>query len=117
MLLHDIYKRDDNMKTKVKWPIETSDIDDKLMREYDDMCKSMEDRQINDFYEARRHIQSAMKGDTPIKTGQNIQCIDNVMDYDRKHDRIFKSVRHRLDLGPNMLREHNSTPLLEQLQL
>ena len=60
-----LYKRDDNMKTKIKWPIETSDIDDEYMREYDDMCKSMEYRQINDYYEARRHIQRAMKGDTP----------------------------------------------------
>ena len=98
-----LYKRDDNMTTKVKWPIETSDIDNEFMREYADMCKSMEDRQINDFYKARRHIQSAMKGDTPIKTGQNRQCTDNVTDYDREHDRIFKSVHHRLDLGPNML--------------
>ena len=73
------------------------------MREYDIMHKSMEDRQINDFYEAQRHIQSAMKGDTPVKTGQNRQCIDNITDYDREHNRIFKSVRHRLDLGPNML--------------
>ena len=98
-----LYKRDDNMTTKVKWPIETSDIDDEFMREYDDMHKSMEDRQIDDFYKARRHIQSTMKGDTPVKTGQNRQCIDNVTDYDRQHDRIFKSVHHRLDLGPNML--------------
>ena len=98
-----LYKRDDNMMTKVKRPIETSDIDNEFMREYDDMHKSMKDRQINDFYKAQRHIQSTMKGDTPIKTGQNRQCIDNVTDYDREHDRIFKSVRHRLDLGPNML--------------
>ena len=97
------YKRDDNMTTKVKRPIETSDVDNDFMREYDSMRKSMEDRQINDYYKARRHIQSAMKGDTPIKTGQNIQCIDNITDYDREHNRIFKSVHHRLDLGPNML--------------
>ena len=97
------YKRDDNMMTKVKRPIETSDVDNDFMREYDNMCKSMEDRQINDFYEAQRHIQSAMMGDTPVKTGQNRQCIDNVSDYDREHYRIFKSVHHRLDLGPNML--------------
>ena len=44
-----------------------------------------------------------MKGDTPVKTGQNRQCIDNVTDYDREHDRIFQSVHHRLDLGPNLL--------------
>ena len=73
------------------------------MREYDNMHKSMEDRQINDFYEARRHIQSAMMGDTPVKTGKNRQCIDNVSDYDREYHRIFMSVCHRLDLGPNML--------------
>ena len=41
-----LYKRDDKMMTKVKWPIETSDIDDEFMREYDDMCKSMEYREI-----------------------------------------------------------------------
>ena len=51
-----LYKRDDKIMTKVKWPIETSDTDDEFMREYDDMCKSMEYRQINDYYKARRHI-------------------------------------------------------------
>ena len=74
-----LYKRDDKMMTKVKRPIERSDIDDKFMREYV-MHKSMEYRQINDYYKAQRHIQSTMKGDTPIKTGQNRQCIDNVND-------------------------------------
>ena len=98
-----LYKRDDKMMTKVKQPIETRDIDDEFMREYDDMHKSMEYRQISDYYEARRHIQSAMKGDTPVKTGQNRQCIDNISGYDREHDKIFNSVCHRLDLGPNML--------------
>ena len=98
-----LYKRNDRMMTKVKRPIETSDIDDEFMREYDDMCKLMEYRQIHDFNKARRHIQSAMEGDTPIKTGQNRQCIDNVSNYDREHDRILNSVCHRLDLGPNML--------------
>ena len=46
------HERDDNMTTKVKWSIGTSDIDNDFMREYDNMHKSMEDRQINDFYEA-----------------------------------------------------------------
>ena len=98
-----LYKRHDKMMIKVKWPTETSDIDDEFMREYDDMCKLMDDRQINDYYEAQKHIQSTMKGDTPTKTGQNRQCIDNVNDYDREHDRILNSVCYRLDLGPNML--------------
>ena len=91
------------MMTKVKWSIEKNDVDNDFMREYDNMCKSTEDRQINNFNEARRHIQSTMMGDTPVKTGQNRQCIDNVSDYNREHHRIFKSVCHRLDLGPNML--------------
>ena len=49
------YKRDDNMMTKVKRPIETSDIDNEFMRKYDNMRKSMEDRQINDFYKAQTY--------------------------------------------------------------
>ena len=98
-----LFKRDDNMTTKVKWSLETSDVDNDFMREYDNMHKSMKDRQINDFYEAQKHIQSTMMGDTPVKTVQNRQCIDNVSDYDSEHYRISKSVHHRLDLGPNML--------------
>ena len=50
------YRRDNKMMTKVKWSIETNDIDNDFMREYDNMCKSKEDRQINDFNEAQRHI-------------------------------------------------------------
>ena len=46
------YKRDNNMMTKVKWSIETSDVGNDFMIEYENMCKSMEDRQINDFCEA-----------------------------------------------------------------
>ena len=98
-----LYNRDDSMMTNVKRPIETNDIDDDFMRQYDEMHKFMEYKQIYDFYEARRQIQSTMEGDTPVKTGQNRQCIDNVSDYDREHDRILNSVCHRLDLGPNML--------------
>ena len=97
------YKRDDNIMTKAKGSIKTSDVDNDFMREYDNRHKSMEDRQINDFYEAQRHIQSVMMGDTPVKIMQNRQCIDNVSEYDSKHYRISKSVCHRLDLGPNML--------------
>ena len=94
------YERDDNMMTKVKWSIETNDIDNRFLRDYDYVCKSIEDRQIMNFYEAQRHIQSAMMGDTPVKTVQNRQYIDNVSDYDSEHHRISKSMHHRLDLGP-----------------
>ena len=101
---------DDNMMTKVKWSIETNDIDNRFLRYYDNVCKSMEDRQIMDLYEAQRHIRSAMMGDTPINTVQNRQYIDNVSDYDSEHHRISKSVHHRLDLGPiSLLRVQQHT--------
>ena len=79
------------------------DIDEDFMRKYDEMYKSMEYKQTSDYYEAQRHIQSAMEGDTPIKTEQNRQCIDNAKDYDKDYNRILNSVCHKLDLGPNML--------------
>ena len=97
------YNRAYRIPTKEKRPIETKDIDNDFMREYYEMYKSMEHKQIRDYYEARRHIQSAMEGDIPTKTSQNRQCIDNVRDYDREYDRILNSMRHTLDLGPNML--------------
>ena len=97
------YNRAYRIPTKEKRPIETKDIDDDFMRECYEMYKSMEHKQMHDYYEARRHIQSAMEGDTPTKTSQNRQCIDNVRDYDREYDRILNSVRHTLDLGPNIL--------------
>ena len=98
-----IYNRANCILTKEKRPIETKDIDEDFMREYDEMYKLMEYKQTCDYYEAQRHIQSAMEGDTPIKTSQNRHCIDNVRDYDRERNRILNSVRHTLDLGPNML--------------
>ena len=69
-----IYNRANQILTKEKRPIETKDIDEDFMREYDKMYKSMEYKQTRNYYEARRHIQSAMEGDTPIKTSQNRQC-------------------------------------------
>ena len=46
-------KRDNGIPTKDKRPIKTRDIDDDFMREYDEMHKSMEYKQIYDYYEAR----------------------------------------------------------------
>ena len=94
------HDRDDNTITKVKWSTETNDIDNQFLREYDNMCRMMEDRQITDYYQAQRHIQSAMMNDSPVKTVQNRQYIDNVSDYDSELHRISKSVCHKLDLGP-----------------
>ena len=114
------HERDDSMMTKVKWSIETNDIDNRFLRDYDNVCKPMEDRQINDFYEAQRHIQSAMMGDTSVKTVQNRQYIDNVSDYDSEHHRITKSVHHRLDLGPISLlgaQQHTTVEVTAALKL
>ena len=97
------YNRTNRIPTVEKRPIDTKDIDDDFMRKYDEMHKSMEYKQTSDYYEARRQIQSAMEGDTPIKTGQNRQCIDNAKDYDKEYNRILNSVCHKLDLGPKML--------------
>ena len=97
------YNRTNRILTVEKRPIDMKDIDDDFMRKIDEMYKSMEYKQTSDYYEARRHIQSAMEGDTPIKTGQNRQCIDNAKDYDKKYNRILNSVCHKLDLGPTML--------------
>ena len=62
--------------TKEKRPIETNDIDDDFKRDYDEMHKLMEYKQTYDFHEAWGQIQVPWRGDTPIKTGQNRQCID-----------------------------------------
>ena len=86
--------------TKVKWSTETNDIDNRFLREYDNMHKLMEDRQTTDYYQAQRHTQSTMMGDTPVKTVQNRQYIDNVSNYDSELHRISNSVCHKLDLGP-----------------
>ena len=61
VVTHDRAQR---IPTKEKRPMETKDIDD-FMRKYDEMYKLMEYKQTSDYYEARRHIQSAMEGDTP----------------------------------------------------
>ena len=47
-----LYKRDNGILIKDKRPIETGDIDDDFMREYDEMHKSMEYKQIYDYYDA-----------------------------------------------------------------
>ena len=89
-----LYKRDNGILTKDKRPIETSDIDNDFVREYDEMHKLMEYKQTYDYYEDRRHKQSAMEGDTPIKTSQNRQCIDNV--YDNVHMMLSSEIAAKL---------------------
>ena len=61
-----LYKRDNGIPTKDKRPIETRDIADDFMREYDEMHKSMEYKQIYDYYEAQRHICHATARQPPF---------------------------------------------------
>ena len=89
--------------TVSKWSTETNEIDNQFLRDYDNMCRQMEDRQIDEYYKAQRQIYSAMMGDTPVKTVHNRQYIDNISTYDSEVQRISKSVCHELDLGPNSL--------------
>ena len=47
------YERDDSVMTEVKWSIETNDIDNDFLREYDKMHKSMENRRLMIFMRCR----------------------------------------------------------------
>ena len=89
--------------TQSKWSTETNDIDNRFLRDYDNICRQMEDRQIYEYYKAQRQIYSTMMGDTPVKTVHNRQYIDNISTYDSEVQRISKSAHHKLDLGPNSL--------------
>ena len=95
--------RYDNTVTQIKWSTETNEIDNRYLRDYNNMCRQMEDRQINEYYKAQRQIHSAIMCDTPEKTVCNRQYIDNISAYDSELQRISKSVCHKLDLGPNSL--------------
>ena len=86
--------------TQSKWSTNKNEIDSQFLRDYDNMCRQMEDRQIDEYYRAQRQIYSAMMGDTPVKTVHNRQYIDNISAYDSDVQRISKSVHHKLDLGP-----------------
>ena len=94
------HDRDDNTMTKVKWSTETNDIDNRFLREYNNIHRLMKDRQITDYYKVQRHIQSTIMGDTLVKTVQNREYIDNVSTHDSELQKISKSVCHKLDLGP-----------------
>ena len=95
--------RHDNTATQVKWSTETNEIDNRYLRDYDNMHRQMQDKQNNEYYKAQRKIHSAIMGDTPVKTVHNRQYIDNISAYDSELQRISKSVCHKLDLGPNSL--------------
>ena len=86
--------------TQHKWCTETSEVDNRFLRKYDNMHRQMEDRQIDEYYKAQRQIHSTMMGDTPEKTVYNRQYIDNISAYDSELQRISKSACHKLDLGP-----------------
>ena len=92
--------RYDDTVTQSKWSTETNEIDNRFLRDYNNMHRQMEDRQIDEYYNAQRQIYSTMMGDTLVKTVHNRQYIDNISTYDSELERILKSVCHKLDLGP-----------------
>ena len=89
--------------THVKWSTETNQIDNQYLRDYDNMCRQIEDKQNEEYYKAQRQIQNAIMDDTPVKTAHNRQYIDNISTYDSDFQIISKSVHHKLDLGQNSL--------------
>ena len=60
--------RHDNKVTHVKWCTETNEIDNQYLRDYNNMCRQMEDRQNKEYYKAQRQIHSTIMGNTPVKT-------------------------------------------------
>ena len=95
--------RHDNKVTQVKWSTETNKIDNQYLRDYDNTHRQIEDKQNEEYYKAQRQIHNTIMGDTPVKTVQNRQFIDNISTYDSELQRISKSVRHKLDLGQDSL--------------
>ena len=95
--------RYNNTVTQIKWSTETNETDNQYLRDYNNMHRQMEDRQIDEYYKAQRQIHSTIIGDTTVKTVHNRQYIDHISAYDSELQRISKSVHHKLDLGPNSL--------------
>ena len=77
--------RYDDIVTQSKWSMETNEVDNQFLRDYDIMHRQMEDRQIDEYYKAQRQIYSAMLGDTLVKTVHNRQYIDNISAYDSEY--------------------------------
>ena len=82
---------------------QTNKIDNQYLRDYDSICRQIEDKKNEEYYKAQRQIHSAIMGDTPIKTVHNRQYINNIFAYDSELQRISKSVHHKSDLGQNSL--------------
>ena len=75
-----MYKTTDmiTLVTQIKWSTETNEINNRYLRDYDNMHRQMEHRQIDEYYIAQRQIHSAIM-DTPEKTVYNRQYIDNIL--------------------------------------
>ena len=109
--------RYNDIVTQSNWSTNTNEIDSQFLREYDNMHRQMEDRQIDEYYKAQRQIYSAMMDETPAKTVHNRQYIDNISAYDSEVQRISKSVCNKLDLGPISLLGAQQYTTVQQLQL
>ena len=81
--------------TQHKWSTDTNEVNSQFLRDYDNIHRQMEDRQIDEYYKAQRQVYGTMMGDTPEKTVYNRQYIDNISAYDSEVQRISKSVCHK----------------------
>ena len=59
--------RHDNKVTHVKWSTETNQIDNRYLRDYDNMHRQIEDKQNEEYFKSQRQIYNAMMGETPVK--------------------------------------------------
>ena len=57
--------RYDNTETQTRWSTETNEVDNRYLRDYDNMCRQMEDRHNDEYYNAQKQIHSTIMGDTP----------------------------------------------------
>ena len=75
--------RDDKGMSYAQWSTETHENDNAHVKAYDNMIREIEDAQNAEYYKAQRQIQNALVNDTPVKTKDNKQYIDNISVYDR----------------------------------
>ena len=52
-VLNDRY---DDTVTQSKWSTETNEFDNRFLRDYDNMCRQMEDRQIDEYYKVHNPV-------------------------------------------------------------
>ena len=89
--------------------LDTNDIIANYVKWYTNMHDDIETILIDDI--DRQEIQRQMRNDTPVKTRDNRQFIDDINSYDRDKAMINRSFDDRIGLGCSNLPEHNRSQL------